>query len=149
MEIIKNIAAVLNLIIAASAVLGLFSKNTRAAIAKFFTKFGNNKVVEETKQMLEEHIKEDQEFKKEIKEINGINRQFIENQCRSIIKDTFYKYKDTRTLPLYEKKTLNYIKSLYIDRLGCNTYAKTLLLEMDKWEVDYNDSIEGSSSNDH
>lgn len=66
-----------------------------------------------------------------------ITFDFAEKQCRNLIKNIFYKYKEARTLPLYEKKTLLYIEDLYINRMHKNHWGQTLLNEMKTWKVDY------------
>ena len=47
-----------------------------------------------------------------------------------------HKYKDSRVLPLYEKKRLMEIQELYITRLHQNHWGKTLLDAMADWDVD-------------
>ena len=93
--------------------------------------------------MLIKHIQEDNEFKEETRISNEIALEFTKTECRNIIKNIFYKYKDTETLPLYEKKTLMNIRELYIDRLHCNSFAKYLLDVMKDWQVDYEQTHAG------
>ena len=141
MEVVKNIAAVLGVILSATSVLALVSKTVRSAIARLFHKYGNtdeiNESITEIKSLLERHIAEEKEFKENITEMNDITMEFTRTQCRNIIKNIFYKYNDTKVLPLYEKKTLKYVEELYIKKLEGNSFASLLLDEMSEWEVDY------------
>lgn len=141
MEIVKNIAAILGLILSFFSVITLLSKNMRSFLSNTIRKYSNSSesetTISEIKQMLESHIKDDKSFKKEIQEVNEINLEFTKTQCRNNIKNIFYKYNDTKCLPLYEKKTLMSIEELYIGKLHCNSFAGFLLEEMKKWDVDY------------
>ena len=141
MEIVKNVAAVLGLILSFFSVITLLSKNVRSFLTKIIRKYSNSSESEETiseiKRMLEKHIKDDELFRKEIQGANEINLEFTKTQCRNNIKNIFYKYNDTKCLPLYEKKTLMSIEDLYIGKLHCNSFAGFLLEEMKKWDVDY------------
>jgi len=144
MEVVKDIAAVLGVILSAASILALVSKTARASIAKVFRKYGeadkveaNTDMIAEIKTLLEKHIEEDKGFKESIVENNEINLEFTRTQCRNIIKNIFYRYNDTRVLPLYEKKTLMSIEELYVKRLHGNSFASLLLDEMREWDVDY------------
>ena len=144
MEVVKNIAAILGAIISAASVIALASKTTRRMIANFFRKYGKSDEmsdsIAEIKLLLERHIEEDKEFKDNIVAMNEISVEFTKTQCRNIIKTTFYKYNDTKILPLYEKKTLMNIEDLYVNKLNGNSFASLLLDEMSKWEIDYESS---------
>lgn len=143
MEVVKNIAAVLGTIISAASLITLMSKTARQAIAGLFKKYGNSDDMAEIKQLLERHLEEDKKFKEDIFEMNDINMEFTRTQCRTIIKNIFYKYDKTKVLPLYEKKTLMSVKDLYVNRLHGNSFAIMMLDEMDGWEVDYESSHPG------
>lgn len=143
MEVVKNIAAVLGTIISAASLITLMSKTARQAIAGLFKKYGNSDDMAEIKQLLERHLEEDKKFKEDISEMNDITMEFARTQCRTIIKNIFYKYDKTKVLPLYEKKTLMSVKDLYVNRLHGNSFAIMMLDEMDGWEVDYESSHPG------
>ncbi|MDR3150003.1 MAG: hypothetical protein LBT88_08370 [Oscillospiraceae bacterium] len=72
-------------------------------------------------------------FGRRMAEMSDITTEFIKAQCRDIVKNIFYRYNDTKILPLYEKKTLMNISELYVGKLGGNSYAGLLLDEMDAW----------------
>lgn len=150
-EVIKNIAAVLGIIISAASVLALISKSFRNILGKIFKKYGKSdevsKSIAEIKDMLEQHVESEKEFKEKITEMNDINLEFTKTQCRNIIKTIFYKYRDTKVLPLYEKKTLINVEELYIGRLRGNSFAALLLDEMRDWEIDYESTNPQDDSN--
>jgi len=148
MEVIKDIAAVIGGILSAVSLIILLSKPARKFAAnifvRIFKKYGDIEPVHdeiaEIKKMLEKHIDDEKEFKESVIAVNEINIEFMRTTCRNIIKNTFYKYKDTKILPLYEKKTLMIIEPLYIEKLNGNSFAALLLKEMADWEVDYDGS---------
>ena len=144
MEVVKNIAAILGVIISAASVITIASKTARRAIASFFKKYGKSDEVSgsiaEIKELLERHIDEEKEFKESVAATNDIVMEFTRTQCRTIIKNIFYKYNDTKTLPLYEKKTLMCVEDLYVNRLHGNSFAMLMLDEMSKWKIDYESS---------
>ena len=141
MQWVTNIATVLGLITSAVAVIALISKNARECIKKIVRKYSHadesSEDIKEIKEMLIKHIQEDSKFREETRQSNAIALEFTKTSCRNLIKNIFYKYKETEVLPLYEKKTLMNIEELYIDKLHCNSFAKYLLGEMRDWEVDY------------
>ena len=144
METVKNVAAIIGVILSAASLITLMSKTARKVIADFFRKYGKTDEVAdniaEVKAMLEEHINEDREFRESIAKANDITMAFTKTQCRNIVKNIFYKYCDTKVLPLYEKKTLMSVEELYIGKLNENSFARLLLEEMSHWEIDYSSS---------
>ena len=144
MEVVKNIAAIIGVILSAASLLTLLSKSVRNAIVNMFKKYGKSDEVSDSiaqiKSMLERHIEDEKEFNGNVIEMNKINIEFTMTQCRNIIKTIFYKYNDTNVLPLYEKKTLMNVENLYVNRMHGNSFAVLLLEEMSKWEVDYENS---------
>jgi len=150
MEVVKNIAAVIGVVLSAASLIALLSKTFRSAISKLFKKYGKSDEVSDSiaqiKSMLERHIKDEAEFKDNVVQMNEINIEFTKTQCRNIIKTIFYKYNDTKVLPLYEKKTLMNVEDLYINKLHGNSFAALLLEEMSHWEIDYDSSHPGEES---
>ena len=144
MEAVKNIAAVLGVILSAASVITLLSKTVRQFILSLFRRYGKTDEVSEDigeiKRLLEQHIEEDKAFKDSAAATNDIMMEFTRTQCRTIIKNIFYKYNDTKILPLYEKKTLMCVEDLYINKTHGNSFAKLLLDEMSTWTVDYESS---------
>ena len=144
MEVVKDIAAVIGVVLSAASLITLLSKTVRNAIAKLFKKYGGSDDIYDSiskiKTMLERHVEDEEEFKAGVMQMNEINIEFTKTQCRNIIKTIFYKYNDTKVLPLYEKKTLMSVEELYINRLHGNSFAALLLEEMSHWEIDYESS---------
>lgn len=144
MEAVKNIAAVLGVILSAASVITLLSKTVRQFILSLFRRYGKTDEVSEDigeiKRLLEQHIEEDKVFKDSVATTNDIMMEFTRTQCRTIIKNIFYKYNETKILPLYEKKTLMCVEDLYINKTHGNSFAKLLLDEMSTWTVDYESS---------
>ena len=144
MEVVKDIAAIIGVVLSAASLIAMFSKTFRELLLKIFKKYGNSDEVFESisdiKTMLERHIQDETEFKEGVVKMNEINIEFTKTQCRNIIKSIFYKYNDTKVLPLYEKKTLMSVEELYIKRLHGNSFAALLLEEMSHWKVDYDSS---------
>lgn len=145
MDTVKNIAAILGVILSAASVVTLVSKRVRTLLSGVIRKYGNSDESEETiseiKHLLEQHIGDDKRFKEQMIHNNEITLEFTKTQCRNIIKNIFYKYNDTNVIPLYEKKTLMCIEELYINQMHCNSYASLLLEEMSDWEIDYNSAL--------
>lgn len=133
MEIVKDIAAVLGVICSFSAVLTICSKSAKTFIGNIFKKYGNDDSMVKIEEKLNS-INDKLDF---IESLNAITVDFTREQCRGIIKDAFYKYYDTKTIPLYEHKYLLKIKDIYVGRLHGNSFAKELLDEMDSWDIDY------------
>lgn len=144
METVKNIAAIIGVILSAASLIALCSKSIRSSLTKLFKKYGKEDEVSasiaEIKKMLEQHIEEENEMKINCMAANEISIEFVKTQCRNIIKTMFYKYRDTKILPLYEKKTLMNVEDLYVKKLKGNSYAALLIEEMSRWEIDYDDA---------
>lgn len=145
MKALELTAMILGIAASAITVLTIVSKKFRGVIGGLFKKYGRSDELSENidhiRTMLEKHISDDEDFRRGISEINDIAIEFTKAQCRNIIKNVFYKYKDTKVLPLYEKKTLMSVEDLYIRKMNCNSFASLLLQEMAKWDVDYDSSV--------
>lgn len=145
MELLKDISAVLGVILSATSVAALLSKNVRAGLSSLVRRYSHAsetaQAIADLKTLFEQHLEDDREFKAQSRAMNDILIAFMTTQCRDIIKTMFYKYNDTKVLPLYEKKTLMNVQELYIGKLHCNSYASMLLKEMEKWEIDYSAQV--------
>lgn len=149
MEIVRDLAAVLGLVLTIASVIVLCSKTVKNLLASVFKKYGNDNELIEIKKTLNDlnenlmnHIEESKVFNGEIKENNDISLEFTRTQCRSLIKNMYYKYFDSKTLPLYEYKTLLTLEDLYVNRCNGNSFAQNLILQMKKWEIDIQDQDE-------
>lgn len=130
METIKNIAAILGAILSLSAVITLFYKPIKAYIAK----------------ILDKHISEQDDkikqntLKATLKRIENkldATVAYTTEACRGEIKNMFYRYMDSKTLPYYEKMHMLQIEDIYVNKLQKNHYTKGLIEEMKTWSVDY------------
>lgn len=133
LELIKNISSALGLILSASSVVALVSKRAKTTIGNFFKRYGNDDDISEIKAS----IKEVQDDIKLIKESNSITVDFTREQCRNMIKDMFYRYCDSKKLPLYEYRLLLLLEDFYIRRLHGNTFVIGMIEKMKTWEIDY------------
>ena len=144
MEVVKNVAAVLGVVLSSVSVITLISKRARTWLTRLIRKHGrveeSETTIGEIKALLERHIADEEIFKAEAKKQSEITLEFTKAQCRNIIKNLFYRYDDVRVLPLYEKKSLMMIEDLYINKLHGNSFAELLLDEMRGWDGDYNSS---------
>lgn len=140
METIKDVATVVGCVMSCMALITAVCKPIRQKFVSFVIHFSGKDEVEkqlaEIKKMITERDKKDAEFQRTVLDQLQITTDFTVAECRGIIKDTFYKYKDSRVLPLYEKKRLMEIQELYITRLHQNHWGKTLLDAMADWDVD-------------
>lgn len=140
MEAIKNIATVVGCIMSCTALVTAVCKPLRRKLVDIIAhQSGRNEVeqqLSEIKKMIEDRDEKDSQFQRTVLERLNITTEFTIEQCRSIIKDTFYEYRDTKMLPLYERKRLDEIRELYIDKLHQNHWAKALLDVMEKWDVE-------------
>lgn len=133
METVKNIAAILGMILSLSAVITLCCKPIKIYIANSFAKYKkekDNESIRDTLLRLEEKIDL-------IKLDNDITLDFTKEQIRGIIKDMFFEYYDAKVLPLYEHKWLLKLEDLYVNRLHSNSFIKELIDEMKVWPIDY------------
>lgn len=148
MDVVKDVAAILGLFLTATTVLSLVSKNVREALSKLILKYSkaseSEGEIKEIKALLEKHIseetarrEEDKEFRKAMQDADEIALEFTKAQCRNLVSDTFYKYKDEKKLPLHKKQVMMCVQELYVQRLQCNSWAKMLLDEMSSWEVGF------------
>jgi len=146
-DFFKNISAIIGLILSSVSLLALVSKNVRNLLSGIVRKYGSvdstEENIKEIKHLLESHIEDEKIYKAQLSETISTMMDFAETQCRSNIKSIFYKYKDKRCLPIYEKKTLINLKTLYVHRMNKNSYGKLLLDEMEQWDVDYSSLIDG------
>lgn len=151
-DTVKNIAAVIGCIMSAAALMTLVSKRVRTVLSGIIHKYSETDTLmedlAEIKQMLVDHIREDDAFREEVRENNNIALEFTKTRCRALVKDMFYKYRDTKVLPIYERKALMNIEKLYIEKLNCNSYAALLIREMNEWDIDYDSVQPGDPEND-
>lgn len=136
----KNIATVIGCITAIVGLVTLISKSVRAKLTSFIVESSDKSGVEsqlkKITDMIEQNEKADAAFRNRIEKSLSITLDATVRSLRLEIKDIYTKYKDTKILPIYEKKAILDIQELYIDKLHQNHWGKTLLDEMMTWEVD-------------
>lgn len=139
-ETFKNIATVIGCITAAIGLITLISKSVRTRLTSFIVESSDKSGVEsqlkKITDMIEQNEKADAAFRNRIEKSLSITLDATVRSLRLEIKDIYTKYKDTKILPIYEKKAILDIQELYIDKLHQNHWGKTLLDEMMTWEVD-------------
>lgn len=134
METVKNIAAIIGLVLSVISLITLCTKGGRAAIKSMFAK--------ETKDLKDENqhqaedisaIKADiQKLATGFEAIQEVSRQ----QCRNTLKNIYYKYQAQKKIPLYERKSADKTYEIYVKQLKGNSYATLLYQEICKWEID-------------
>ncbi len=141
MEIIKNIAAIIGLILSVTSVLTLCTKWGRNFIFKVIK--ANTKDLQDINQKQNETIESINESLNslvlkinELTDDNTIIKEILVQQCRNVVKNIYYKYHTTKKIPLYERKTVDKTYEIYHDRLGGNSYVQLLYNEICKWEID-------------
>ena len=140
MKIVKNIATVIGCITGCIGLLTVLCRPLRKFLIEWVQRTSGKSKVEsqlnEIKKILEQQAEDQKAFQDKVEASINITLEFTEKQCRSDIKEIFYAYRDSKKLPLYEKKSLMDIEDLYINKLHKNHWGKTLLEEMATWDVD-------------
>lgn len=134
MEVIKNIAAIIGLVLSIVSFITLCTKGGRKFIKSFFQKNTKDIQIENQRQT------------KDIEEIKGTLEVLLQKaeghdevskqQCRDTIKNIYYKYQKEKRIPLYERKTADRTYDIYTNIFHGNSYATLLYTEICKWEID-------------
>ena len=141
METIKNIAAIIGLILSVTSVITLCTKWGRGLICKIIklntkdlqdTNERQNKNIEDIKDSLTSLASRMDKLYDELVIVQNVSAQ----QCRDTIKNIYYKYHVSKKIPLYERKTADKTYELYCNEFKKNGYAKLLYSEICKWEID-------------
>lgn len=138
METVKDIAALVGLVLSIITLITVFTKCGNTFIKSIFKK-NTQKITDENCQQ-----KEDIE---EIKELIGklstdldLVKDGVRQQLRDIIKNIYYKYHTEKRIPIYERKTVDVTYLLYSEGFHSNSYISLLYQEICKWSID--DSLE-------
>ena len=134
MEIIKDIAAVVGCIVSIITLLTLTTKGGRNFIIKLFKQ--HTKDLVETNEKQNESIRNMENTLNIILQKLDILEESSRQECRDTIKDIYYRYNNTKKIPLYERKTADKTYELYHDLLKGNSYIMLLYAEICKWEID-------------
>ncbi len=133
MEIVKDIAAIIGLVLSIISLITLSTKGGRAAIKSMFKR--NTKEIVEDNARQTKDIEEIKEILNGIQETLGAVKEVSMQQCRDTIKEIYYKYCRIEEIPLYERKTADFSYAIYDKKFHGNTYAKTLYDEIIKWKI--------------
>lgn len=134
MEVLKNIAAIIGLVLSVITLITACTKGGRLAIKSIFKK--------ETKDIKDENEQQSKDIasiKKDVETILeklGPIEEVSKQQCRNVLKNIYYKYYTHKKIPLYERKTADKTYKLYVEQLKGNSYATLLYDLICKWEVD-------------
>lgn len=140
MEWAQFIAAVLGGLVSLTALITFCTKKGRNIINCLFIK--KTKDLREVNNSQTEQIKsmtiQIQSILTILKEMTNQIDNVIESskqQCRNVIKVIYYKYCDSKKIPLYERKTADSIYTIYCEKFNGNGYIKLLYSEICKWEI--------------
>ena len=134
MEIVKDIAAAIGLILSIISLLTVFTKGGRTFVKNLFkkntqeindTNCQQNKDIEEIKQLLNK-------FSIDMELVKDGTKQ----QLRNTIKNIYYKYRIEKRIPVYERKTADATYILYSEGFHSNSYISLLYQEICKWTID-------------
>jgi hypothetical protein len=134
MEIVKDIAAAMGLILSIISLLTVFTKGGRTFVKNLFKKntqeindinCQQNKDIEEIKQLLNK-------FSIDMELVKDGTKQ----QLRNSIKNIYYRYRVEKRIPIYERKTADATYALYNGGFHSNSYISLLYQEICKWDID-------------
>ena len=134
MEVLKDVAAIIGLVLSVITLLTLCTKGGRSAIKSIF-KRETKDIVEENKQQTEDIASIKNDVETLLSKLDVIS-EFSRQQCRNNLKHIYYKYCRTKKIPLFERKTADKVYELYVKKLKGNSYANLLYHEIEKWEID-------------
>lgn len=134
MEIVKDIAAAIGLILSIISLLTVFTKGGRTFVKNLFkkntqeindTNCQQNKDIEEIKQLLNK-------FSIDMELVKDGTKQ----ELRNVIKNIYYRYRVEKRIPIYERKTADATYTLYNGGFHSNSYISLLYQEICKWDID-------------
>ena len=132
METVKNITAILSLVISLTTVFTVSVPGIRRKLGEALLK--GDVAKEEMRcirKMLETHVAEDQKRKEEME----LQREVDLCVLRDLITGIYYRYAKKKAIPIYALENANALFELYRKR-GGNSYVKTLVGQMtEEWEV--------------
>lgn len=140
MEFIKNVSAIVGMVLAVINLLVFFTKGGRTIVLKAVKKINKEGEERNTQQDNKiEELHEKYEGLHELYEDMSLQleciMEFSKQSLRDTIKCIYYKYCQEKKIPLYERKTADYAYKLYTDKFNGNTYAGLLYKEICKWEI--------------
>lgn len=141
MEVVRDIAAVIGLILSVASLVTLCTTGGRKLIYRWVK--SNTKDLQDTNQKQNEDIEEIKLILQNLQEkVNILSnddaaiKEVLIQQCRNTIKNIYYKYHNVKTIPLYERKTVDKTYKIYVNSFHGNSYIELLYSEICKWEID-------------
>lgn len=134
MELVKDIAAVVGLVLSFSSLLTLVCKPVRRMVVSFITRQSGKSEMErqiaEIRDMLLEHLEADK-----LEQANAADdREALLCLLRSSITQVYYTYLPTKQVPAHQYKNTIYLTDVYT-KLGGNSYVATVVENMKEWDV--------------
>lgn len=131
-EIFKGIGAAVGILVTLITFFGLISKRPKQAFKKLIREENETANKEIKAQILELETKARERFD-QIDAKFKFNDETNQDMLRNTITHIYFKYKDTKVIPHYEKENLLYLASRY-DALDGNTYIHSIVAEMKTWD---------------
>lgn len=134
MDIIRDIGAIIGVILSVIALLTMFFKPVRKRIVNSIRKASRT---DETTERLDELRAMMQQVMASGEERRQAIEQFRESQL-SLLRDSitrlYFKYLPDKQVPSYERKDMTELFSSY-EKMGGNSYVKTIYEEFMEWQV--------------
>ena len=130
--IFKGIGAAIGIIITLITFIGLVSKRPRAALRKLIKEEADNANKDLKEQIKSQGERMDLKLKGLEKRLGVVEANDVA-QIRNTITHIYFKYKDQKTIPHYEKENVMYLYARY-EALGGNSYVRGIVKEMESWE---------------
>ena len=139
-EFIKNIAAVVGLILSLTTLFTLTTKAGRNLVKKVVLKNTQDLKKENEQQYasiseLKAFITDLQNSVNELQNTMDAVREVSMQDCRNIIESIYQTYEPAQKIPLSKRKTADVTYRIYVDKFNGNSYAKLLYEEICKWEI--------------
>lgn len=134
MELVKDVAAVIGLILSSSSLLTIVCKPLRRAVVGFVTRQSEKtemqKQISEIRDMLLEHLEADKLKQENAADDRGALLCLLRNSVTRI----YYIYLPKKQIPAHEYKNMIFLSEAYAN-LGGNSYVTTIVENMKDWEV--------------
>lgn len=135
MEILKNIAVVLGLIISVGTIVCITIPNFRRSIIQWAAHKEKTNEMEKTlaeiKSLLEERRAVEGDLKAEIEKIKDSQRSILRDRITAI----YYKHLDDKTLRAYEMENLTHLNDSYCDLDGNSFIGQIYPIMTTEWKV--------------
>ena len=138
METVKDIAAIIGLILSIITLITVFTKGGRTFIKSIFKK--NTQEITNVNCQQNKDIEEIKELIEKLSIDLDLVKDGVKQQLRNIIKNIYYRYRMEKRIPIYERKTVDVTYLLYKEGFHSNSYISLLYQEICKWDID--DSLE-------